>query len=259
MQPLGGHAPFIGRASELDRLRRALSDTTSGRAAAVVLGGESGVGKTRLVTEFVNHVREQGATVLVGGCTDFGDNGPSYWALLEALRPAWSQVGTGPPAGASPEGPPTANLVSGGSDQKPLGRSPLFEMILQVVRRLAEGAPVVLVVEDIHWADRSTQDLLSFLLANLHHDQVMMILTYRSEALGRRHALQPLLAELRRSRRADFIELLPFTRPEMVAQLRGLLGHPPEEGLVELTWTRSDGNAFVRRGVGGRGRRGVRP
>jgi DNA-binding CsgD family transcriptional regulator len=239
-----------------------LDTTVSDRAAIVVVGGESGVGKTRLVSEFVDRARQRGATVLIGGCSDFGENGPSYWAVLEALRPVWSQIGSGEPAAALPE-MPTGSVTNGGgghqlsaggtggalgpagsADQPAPGSIPLFELILRVLRRLAEPAPVVLVIEDVHWADRSTRDLLTFLLANLNQDRVMVIVTYRSEALGRRHSWQPLLAELRRNRRAEFIELPPFTRPELVAKLHGILGRPPEDALVELTWARSDGNAF---------------
>ncbi|MDQ6616961.1 MAG: AAA family ATPase, partial [Actinomycetota bacterium] len=243
MQSIGTGGTFVGRADELRRLNGALADTTSGRAAIVVVGGESGVGKTRLVTEFVNRARRQGATALVGGCTDFGDNGPSYWAILEALRPVWRQVAADEPAPARPE-VATTGQAPGVADQPAPGPVPLFELVLQVLRRLAEPAPVLLVVEDVHWADRSTRDLLAFLLANLHQDQVMIVVTYRSEALGRRHSLQPLLAELRRGRRAEFIEVRPFTRQEMVAQLQAIVGRPPEDELVELIWTRSDGNAF---------------
>ncbi|MDQ1421747.1 MAG: hypothetical protein QOJ52_3709 [Acidimicrobiaceae bacterium] len=246
MATSAGDRPFIGRAEEMDRLDGALTGTVAGQAAIVVVGGESGVGKTRLVTEFVSHAQAQGAIVLLGGCTDFGEKGPSYWAVLEALRPAWGQVGLAEPESVLPAMPSVG--PSGGraraAEQPSAGAIPLFELILRVLRRLAERAPVVLVIEDVHWADRSTRDLTAFLLANLHQDQVMTILTYRSEALGRRHSLQPLLAELRRSRRAEFIDLQPFTRTEMVAQLHGILGRPPEEELVKLTWDRSDGNAF---------------
>lgn len=239
----GANGPFIGRAGELDRLQTAFADTASGRPATVVIGGESGVGKTRLVTEFVSLARQQGATVLVGGCTDFGEGGPPYWAVLEALRPVWGQIGVGGPDPDLTEGAPPGLSPSVGEQQVP-GPIPLFELIVRVLRRVAEAGPVVLAVEDVHWADRSTRDLLAFLLANLNDDPVMMIVTYRSEALGRQHSLQPLLAELRRSRRADFIDLRPFTKEEMVAKLHALLGRPPDEGLVELTWSRSDGNAF---------------
>jgi len=243
VQAAGGNAPFIGRTHELNRLMLSLEKTNSGQAAIVVVSGESGVGKTRLVTEFFERARAQGVLMLLGGCTDFGENGPSYWAILEALRPVWHQVGSGEPGSVLPE-VPAAGQLPGGSEQTAPGPSPLFELILRVLRRLAEQTPVVLVVEDVHWADRSTQDLLTFLLANLNQDRVMIVITYRSEALGRRHSLQPLLAELRRSRRAEFIDLRPFTRAEMVAQLHGLLGRPPGDELVELTWARSDGNAF---------------
>lgn len=239
-----GDGPFIGRAHELDRLRGGLDETAAGRPAIVVVGGESGVGKTRLVTEFLNGARDGGATVLIGGCTDYGESGPSYWAVLDALRPVWKQGGESGPAPVTPDGPTSTVSPPVAADPSVLGPVALFESILEVLRRLAEEAPVVLAVEDVHWADRSTRDLLAFLLANLQADRVMTIVTYRSEAMDRRHSMQALLGELRRSRRAEFIELRPFTRDEIVAKLQGILGRPPDAELVELTWSRSDGNAF---------------
>ncbi len=239
----GGDRRFIGRTHQLDRLHRGLAQTVEGRGAIVVISGESGVGKSRLVDEFVDQARRHGAEVLMGGCAAFGENGPSYRAVLEALRPVWGRVGAAEPSstGASLTNP---SSLEAGADQLPPGPNPLFELALQVLRRLAEEAPVVLVIEDVHWSDRSTGDLLAFLTANLHRDRVMVIVTYRSEAPGRRHSLLPLLMELQRGRRAEFLDVRPFTRQEMVAQLHGILGRRPEDDLLDLTWIRSDGNAL---------------
>jgi DNA-binding CsgD family transcriptional regulator/tetratricopeptide (TPR) repeat protein len=242
MPAAGARATFVGRADEMEKLRQALEDTAAGRPAVAVISGESGVGKTRLVTEFVVSARQRGATVLLGRCADFGDNGPSYWPILDALRGMWRQVGMEEPTtvlaevSASPAVPSAAPPTP--------GSGPLFELVLRALQALAETAPVVLVLEDVHWADRSTQDLLTFLLASLTHGRVMTVITYRSEALGLGHPLQLLLAELRRNRRAMFLPLRRFTRPELVDLVHGLLGRSPDEELVELTWSRSEGNAF---------------
>ncbi|HEX8132267.1 MAG TPA: AAA family ATPase, partial [Actinomycetes bacterium] len=139
-----------------------------------------------------------------------------------------------PAAGGPP--PPSLDL---GSAQ---GR--LFELLLGLLERLAEQRPTVLVVEDLHWADRSTRDLLAFLHRNLRHGRVLLVLTYRSDELHRRHPLRPWLAELERDRRVERLELGRFDRGEVAAQLTGILGATPPARLVDRIHARSGGNAF---------------
>ena len=170
-----------------------------------------------------------------------GLSGPSQ---SEADQPG-AGTGLSEPSGTGSTGPPEPALPLPAADRPGSAGIPVFELALRLLSRLAERSAVVLVIEDIHWADRSTLDLLAFLLANLGHDPVMVIATYRSDAVGPGHVLQRPLAELRRNRRAEFIDLQPFTRDEMVAQLTGLLGRTPADDMVELTWVRSDGNAFM--------------
>ncbi|MDP9074446.1 MAG: AAA family ATPase, partial [Actinomycetota bacterium] len=257
----GGSGDFVGREAEIAVLTARFAETKKGRTTGIVISGESGVGKTRLVSEFLDWARLEGAAVHIGRCTDIGEEGPSYWPFIEALRgadppdPVRPILTTDP--GVTPFHAHLASLLAEPAEALDLrglvesrvrlgtGPKPLFELTLRVVSRLAERAPVVLVVEDIHWADRSTRDLLAFLLANLGQDPVMVIATYRSDVVGRTHCLQPPLAELRRNRRAEFIELLPFTRDETAALLTGLLGRHPADEVVELTWARSDGNPFM--------------
>jgi predicted ATPase len=101
----------------------------------------------------------------------------------------------------------------------------LFELLLGVLERLSVRAPVLFVVEDLHWSDRSTRDLLGFLVRNLRDSDVMLLLTYRSDELHRRHPLLPFLAELERTGRVERIELHPFDRRESADQLRAIAGH----------------------------------
>jgi hypothetical protein len=101
----------------------------------------------------------------------------------------------------------------------------LFELLLGVLHRLAEGRGLVLVVEDLHWADRSTRDPLAFLHHNLR-GPVALVLTYRSDELHRRHPLRPFLAELERGGRAERLELGPLDRRALVGLLAGILGQP---------------------------------
>ena len=132
----------------------------------------------------------------------------------------------------------------GATPAGPGAQARLFELVLGILLQLARRSPVVLVLEDMHWADRSTRDLLSFVLANLGPDPVLVVATYRSDALVGGHPLHGLLAELRRNRRARFLELPRFTHDEVVAQLTGILGLPPRADLADAIWARSDGNPF---------------
>jgi predicted ATPase len=103
---------------------------------------------------------------------------------------------------------------------------------------------LVLVVEDLHWADRSTRDLLAFLVRNLRHGRLLLVQTYRSDELHRRHPLRPFLAELDRGRQVERLELARFGPAEVAAQLAGIQGAPVAAELAERIHARSGGNAF---------------
>jgi DNA-binding CsgD family transcriptional regulator/tetratricopeptide (TPR) repeat protein len=215
----------VGREAELARLAAALEEAGQGRAPAIVVEGESGAGKTRLLREFAGLAADRGAKVLFGRCVDCGDAGPPYWPIIEALRPL-----TGPDdPGRGP-----------GDD-----RWRYFEDVLDRLEEAGRHSPVVLLLDDLHWADRSTRDLLGFLLANLAGGPgPLVVAAVRSEALVPGHPLLPLLAELRRSRRAEFLTLDRLGQGDVAAQLASILGEAPEPELLEEIWRRSEGNPF---------------
>jgi len=243
----------VGRGAEAAQLRAALERAAGGQPAIVVVAGEAGVGKTRLVHDLVCRVGEVGAVALTGGCLDVGDGVLAYAPLVEALRPL---VGLLDPAelervlgGAGGElarlvpelGPPAG--VGGRPAEAPLAPTRLFELLLGVLHRLAERGPVLLVVEDLHWADQSTRDLLGFLVRNLRGG-VALVLTYRSDELHRRHPLRPFLAELDRSGRAERLELDRLGRRDLAELLAGILEEPAPPALVGEVLARSEGNPF---------------
>ena len=241
-------AVLVGRDDELSRLRAALRRAVAGSPATVVVAGEAGVGKTRLVLELAREAEVAGAAVLVGGCLDVGGDTLPYAPLAEALRSLPMMLGADELAGVldGARGElarlvPELGEPAAGAAETPPAR--FLELLLGVLHRLADARAVVLVVEDLHWADRSTRDLLAFLVRNLRRG-VTLLLTVRSDELHRRHPLRPFLAELERGGRAERIDLRRLTRHELTELLTEILGHAPAPGLVADVWDRSDGNPF---------------
>jgi DNA-binding CsgD family transcriptional regulator/tetratricopeptide (TPR) repeat protein len=243
---------FVGRTAELGRLEAAFAHAGGGDPLTLCVGGEAGVGKTRLVARFAGRVRERGGQVLLGGCVELGETALPYAPLAQALRGLGrglepealdELVGPGRPllARLLPElGQEEGSTgLAGGS----WGQAQLFEALLALLERLADRSPTVLVVEDLHWADRSTLDLLAFLVRNLQAG-LLVVLTYRTDELHRRHPLRPFLAELDRSGRAERLEVDRFDRPEVADLLAGIIGTRPDDGLVGQIYRRSEGNAF---------------
>ncbi|SFQ32892.1 regulatory protein, luxR family [Actinomadura madurae] len=233
---------LVGRSAELARLREALAAAPG----AVLVGGDAGLGKTRLITEFA---RAAEARALVGGCLELGSDGLPFAPFTTVLRGLVRDIGIDGVAGLVPRGDtgglarllpefgePETDAASGEE------RARLFEVVLTLLERLAERGPVVLVIEDAHWADRSTRDLLAFLIRNLGTVPLLIVMTYRSDELHRTHPLRPLLAGLERLDRVRRIEIGRLARGDVAALVTELLGHAPPPGLVERVEARSEGN-----------------
>jgi DNA-binding CsgD family transcriptional regulator/tetratricopeptide (TPR) repeat protein len=253
---------FVGRTEELARLASAGDRAAAGTPTSVLIGGEAGVGKTRLVGELVAGARAAGSTVLAGGCVELGGEGVPFAPLIEALRgfvrdldePALARLVPGQartelarllPELGPPGGPGAGQRAAFVAEPGPWSeQGRLFELLLGVLERLGAERRAVLVVEDLHWADRSTRDLLAFLVRNLRHGRLLLVLTYRSDELHRRHPLRPFLAELDRGRRVERLELARFGPAEVAAQLAGIQGAPVPAELAARIHARSGGNAF---------------
>jgi ATP/maltotriose-dependent transcriptional regulator MalT len=143
-------------------------------------------------------------------------------------------------------------------DEAAGARGQLFEALLELSERLGAENGLLLVIEDLHWADRSTRAFLTYLAASLCSERVLVVATYRADELHRRHPLRPLLAELERAPRARRVELPRFTRAELAEQLGDILGAPPARDLLERLWARSEGNPLfaeelLAAGLDGRG------
>jgi DNA-binding NarL/FixJ family response regulator len=246
---------FIGRSEQLLSLHGVLDGALSGVVGTVLVGGEAGVGKTRLLAEFRADAEATGVRFLEGGCVDLGDGARPYDPFVAALRP-WLQSLpaadfdriVGPARSTVLQLIPDLHSTDGGeaSDggSASTTQSTLYLQILGLIERIADDAPTVIALEDLHWSDRSTRDLLRFLVRNLTQGRVMVIGTYRTDELNERHPFLTLLAELGRSGQVDRLELPPFTRSEVHEQLAGILGRAPQRALVAQLHDRGGGNAF---------------
>ena len=244
---------FVGRAEELDRLLGLLDRADRGRPAVGLIAGDAGVGKPRLLDELAARATDRGVRVLVGGCMEVGDVGLPYVPFVDAFRdlgtrPEEAEV-TAPLAAAVPSlGRLLPELATDQGPAPPPGdgfeRVQLFDGVLSLLVRLSELAPLLLVIEDLHWADRSTRDLLAFLLRTLRGGRVALVASYRSDELHRRHPLRPLLAELVRLPDLERIELSPFGRAELAEHLQAVAGQPVPPAVVDRILARSEGNAF---------------
>jgi len=252
--PWSGHA-FIGRASELKRLEDALDRAWAGRGTVVVIAGEAGVGKTRLVERFADAARSRDARVIEGACLDVGDGALPYAPFVEILRevratePGHLPALLGPARGEVTRLLPelatrAADLPNPAAELDPSAQSRLFELILGVFERIARKTAVVIVVEDVQWADRATLDLLTFLARALLDERVLLLVTARTDDLGRRGLALAALAELERDAGVERIELMPFGRDELAEQLESLVGQPADASVVDRILARSDGNPF---------------
>ena len=262
---------FIGRVGELAELELAAREAASGRPTLVLLGGDSGLGKTRLVAELGRRLAESGdggppPLILRGDAVQQGDGELPYAPLLGALRPL---VRTRHPV-LQALSPGTrsqlARLLPGLEDEgraaddraDPAGQLRLFEAVLELVDELSEDAPLMLILEDMHWADRSTRAFVTFLARSLRSERVMLLLTYRTDELHRRHPLRPLLSELDRLERARRIELEPFDRSELGEAIADILGSAPADPMLERLFQRAEGNPLyteelLAAGLDGRG------
>ena len=232
-------------------LEAALARAERGEGSAVLVSGESGIGKSRLLSEFAARARATGATVLWGECLELAEGELPYAPIVGALRSLLRERGDEalvPPARR--ELTQLLSELAQGSrppaDAAPLpgAQARLFEQLLAALSSLGREAPAVLVVEDLQWADRSTRDFLSFLVRNARRERLVLVASYRTEELGRRHPLRPFVVELERSGGATRLSIEPFSRQELVEQVTSILDAPPEPALVERLADRSDGNPF---------------
>src|ERR1700683_5402915 len=248
----GRHASavLVGRDEQMAAVGAAFESVRQGGPSTVLLGGEAGVGKSRLVGEFAGRAAAAGARVLTGGCLELGTDGLPFAPFTAVLRGLVHEMGADAIAAMLP-GRTTRELArllpelgepeTGGDPGE--ARARLFEEALSALEHLARISPVVLVIEDAHWADRSSRDLLTFLVGNQRAiSGLLIVVTFRSDELHRPHPLRPLLAALDRIDWVERLELPRLTRHDTGELVAGILGRAPAGNLTDALYHRSEGN-----------------
>lgn len=240
--------PFVARAQQVDQLTLALQRAGVGEPATVLIGADAGVGKTRLLRHVSELADAAGARVVVAHCVDLGEIGLPYLPFAEALsqlyaldpeavgavvanRPALARLLPGPSGGAAPD------------DQS--NRLQLFDGLVEVLGAVGRpGHPLLLVLEDLHWADASSRDVLRFLVSRLRDQHLLVVASYRTDDLHRRHPWRPVATELSRHPRVERLDLSPFTDDELREFTTALSGTPLTESTLRRVIDRSEGNAY---------------
>ena len=224
--------------------------------AFAVIGGEAGVGKTRLVREGASRRRARGSWCSPGSAWSWAPRAcrwRRWWTRCASWpgpcrRTSWPGCSARPARrwpGCCPSSLPPAAATGRRRAGEEIQKAQLLELVLGMLDRLSATRPVLFVVEDLHWADQSTLDLAAFLIRSLRGSRVLLVATYRSDELHRRHPLRPLLAGWERVRSVDRLELPRFDRGEVSAQLAAILGDDPAPGVTDLIFDRSGGNAYL--------------
>src|SRR5215212_5189581 len=240
-----GRAPLIGRETERRVLQNAL-----GRARAatqlVLISGEPGIGKSRLLADLAGHAH--GWLVLRGGAHE-RQGQPPYVLFVEALR-SYLDEATDARGGSAAALGPLARLLPEYATAEPatsltsIDRQGLMELAAVFFRARATEGPVLLLLEDLHWADPASIDLLTYLRRRLRDVPLCILATYRDTDVDDRHPLVTTLGELHRLRLADELRLRPLGGPQAADLMQALLGGPASPGLVAEIQRQSDGNPF---------------
>jgi DNA-binding CsgD family transcriptional regulator/tetratricopeptide (TPR) repeat protein len=254
---MSGNRPFVGRAHELETAERCLADAVAGRGGALVVSGEPGIGKTRLAEQVEEQARKLGVAVVWGRCVD-EEGAPPFWP--------WRQVLWGCLAGANRDellafvgrnaddlaaivpdlvaraapGPAAASPPLGGEE-----RFRLFVTVSATLRGAAATTGLVVVVDDLHWADPSSAQLLAHLGPDLSASRMLLVVTYRDEEMTDEHPASAALASLGRQRGTRRLRLDGLAAVEVAGQLEATLGRRFDDDVVERVARRSGGNPFL--------------
>jgi class 3 adenylate cyclase len=246
---------FVGRDVEVQKLRAGLDAALAGRGRILLLVGEPGIGKTRTSEELVTYARMRGAQVLWGRCYE-GEGAPPYWPWVQVIRSYAHECD--PQTLASEMGPGATDIAAVVSEvrarlpglpeparlEPDQARFRLFDGVASFLRNAARRQPLVLVLDDLHWADKASLLLLQFLARELGSDRLLLLGTYRDVELRRQHPLAETLAELARNPLSERILLRGLAHADVARFLEETTGRAPPAPLVDAVFRETEGNPF---------------
>ena len=255
--PTAGHRvdeTFVGRQAEMSTLQAALEDVLAGRGRLVILAGEPGIGKTRMAREFCRHAEWHGALVLWGRCHE-SPGAPPYWPWIQVMR-TYVQTRSSEylDAEMGAEAADISTLVTELRERlsnlpalhhvedPEQARFRLFDSVTRFLRRVSQPSPLVLVLDNLHWADKSSLLLLEFLGQELADSRILVLATYRDLEVSRQHPLSETLAELTRERPLLRLLLRGLGRADVGHYMTMTTGRRLPQALVEAFYSQTEGN-----------------
>jgi predicted ATPase len=249
---------FVGRRAELDALRTVVNRAADGVGSVVLVGGEPGIGKSRLVAKLCAQARRDGVAVLIGECLPLGDGELPYAPIVSVLRSLARDLGIEELTVVAGSGhdeltrlapdlrppdqlgdPDAPSITAGGGSQ-----ARLFEQLLAVFVAVARRKPLLLVVEDVHWSDQATRDFLSFLVRAVRAEPIAIVITYRSDDVARTDGSLAFVHELERSGQALRMALTALDRQEIRDLVAAIREQDPDPLLIDRLHARAEGNPF---------------
>jgi class 3 adenylate cyclase len=246
---------FVGREREMDELRGALDDALSGRGRLLLLMGEPGIGKTRMTEELSTWAKLRGSQVLVGRCYE-GEGAPPYWPWVQVIRSYIHDRDAEAIVSVMGQGVvDIAQVVSEIRERVPdLAEPPqldpeqarfrLFDSISMFLRSASRAQPLVVVLDDLHWADKPSLLLLQFLAREIRTARLLIVATYRDVELRRQHPLAQALAELAREQISSRVVLRGITEQDVARYIEMTAGTVPPGELVRVVHRETEGNPF---------------
>jgi class 3 adenylate cyclase len=246
---------FVGREAQVHELRGGLEDALSGKGRIQLLVGEPGIGKTRTAEELATYATLRGAQALWGRCYE-GEGAPAYWPWVQIIR-AYAHDRE-PKTLLSEMGPGAADIAEVVSELRERlpglpappqldaeeARFRLFDSITNFLRNASSQQPIVLIVDDLHWADKPSLLLLQFLTRELEGSRLLVLGTYRDVEVGRQHPLEETLAELARNPRCSRVLLRGLSEPDVARFIEFSAGQTPPAALVQAVYRETEGNPF---------------
>lgn len=235
-----GQKEMVGRDVERATVSRLLGHALEGSPSVLLIGGDAGVGKTALATYAARRAAVAGFQVFEGACLDIAAN-VAFGPVLEAFRPLLAQQEPALSASLGPASAVVSQLLPGATGGSAISPGQALECLREMVARTAAAAPTLVVLEDMHWAEQSTRDF-ALSVARTAAGPVVLLLTFRTEDIHRRHPFRPCLTEITRSARSERIDLRPLDRTGLAALVERLHGGPADPALIGAILARSEGN-----------------